>query len=190
MKIPLRYQITECDCGIISLANAITYLYNREEIETKLIYGIFEYFYRLNVTKDGGGISKINLMSLTNVLNSENTKMKMIFKMIDNDKYNSTINTKEIIDWINSGGVAIPRVWQTCEHYILVTKIDQNYVYIFDPYLFDKDYYTDDECVEDIYDQPYKYNRKVKIERFNSKTTKDFSLVENENSGILLIKRK
>ena len=32
MKIPLRYQVSEYDCGPTSLLNALNYLFQREEI--------------------------------------------------------------------------------------------------------------------------------------------------------------
>lgn len=43
MKIPLRYQNTEYDCGTTSFINALAYLYNREEIPIELIKMIYKY---------------------------------------------------------------------------------------------------------------------------------------------------
>ena len=43
MKSPLRYQITEFDCGSVSLVNCISYLFDREEIPTELIKVISTY---------------------------------------------------------------------------------------------------------------------------------------------------
>ena len=37
MKIPLRYQMSEYDCGPISMLNAISYLFEREEIPPEVI---------------------------------------------------------------------------------------------------------------------------------------------------------
>lgn len=37
MKTPLRYQITEFDCGSVSLINCIVFLFEREEIPAELI---------------------------------------------------------------------------------------------------------------------------------------------------------
>ena len=37
MKIPLRFQITEFDCGAVSLLNCLSFLYEREEIPAVLI---------------------------------------------------------------------------------------------------------------------------------------------------------
>ena len=39
MKIPLRFQITEFDCGTVALQNAISYLYDRENVPAEFTYG-------------------------------------------------------------------------------------------------------------------------------------------------------
>jgi len=43
MKIPLRFQITEYDCGTTSLINALVYLFEREEIPVTLLKAIHRY---------------------------------------------------------------------------------------------------------------------------------------------------
>lgn len=37
MKVPLRFQNTEYDCGTTTYINALAYLFNREEIPIQLI---------------------------------------------------------------------------------------------------------------------------------------------------------
>ena len=37
MKNPLHYQISECDCGPTSMLNAVSYLFEREEIPPEII---------------------------------------------------------------------------------------------------------------------------------------------------------
>ena len=37
MKIPLRYQNTEYDCGTTAFINALAYLYDREDVPVSLI---------------------------------------------------------------------------------------------------------------------------------------------------------
>ena len=37
MKSPLRYQITDFDCGSVSLINCLTYLFEREEVPAELV---------------------------------------------------------------------------------------------------------------------------------------------------------
>ena len=43
MKTPLRYQITEFDCGSVSLINCIVFLFERNEIPAELIKAISTY---------------------------------------------------------------------------------------------------------------------------------------------------
>lgn len=43
MKVPLRYQVTEFDCGTISLLNVLSYLYERNEIPAELVKVIHRY---------------------------------------------------------------------------------------------------------------------------------------------------
>ena len=41
MKVPLRYQNTEYDCGTTSFVNALAYLYDREDIPVELLTKYF-----------------------------------------------------------------------------------------------------------------------------------------------------
>lgn len=43
MKVPLRFQVTEFDCGTVSLLNAFSYLFDREELPALLVKKINEY---------------------------------------------------------------------------------------------------------------------------------------------------
>ena len=43
MKIPLRYQNTEYDCGTTSFVNALAYLYDRENIPIELLKAIYRF---------------------------------------------------------------------------------------------------------------------------------------------------
>ena len=61
MKVPLRYQNTEYDCGTTSFVNALAYLYDREDIPIELLKTIYKF--TLDVEgKDGiegtGGTSR------------------------------------------------------------------------------------------------------------------------------------
>jgi hypothetical protein len=56
MKIPLRYQISEYDCGPTSLLNAMSFLFQREEITPELIRNIM--LYSLDSYGSGGVLGK------------------------------------------------------------------------------------------------------------------------------------
>ena len=64
-------------------------------------------------------------------------------------------NLKEI----NNNGAIIARCWQSCEYYVLITKIDENFVYIFDPYYLEEDYYYNDEDVSIVFHETFTHNR-------------------------------
>ena len=40
MKNPLRYQVSEYDCGPTSLLNAVSFLFEREEIQPEILRNI------------------------------------------------------------------------------------------------------------------------------------------------------
>ena len=75
------------------------------------------------------------------------------------------------------------------DHYIIVTKIDKKYVYIFDPYYLEKDYYKKDKSIKIILNKPFTHNRKVDINRFFSNDNKDFSLGETTKRECVLINK-
>ena len=137
--------------------------------------------------KDGTSSNAIcELSELLNKIGSENG-MNIECKDVTNIlNINDDEFKKEILD----GAVAILRVNQSVEHYVLLTKIDDEYAYLFDPYYLPINCYNNDEDCEIIKDKPFEYNRKIKISRLESNTRKDFSLVQNENKQIILIKRK
>ena len=101
MKVPLRFQITEYDCGTVSLLNAFSYLFDREELPALLV-------------------KQINKYTL--------------------DCYDENGNLENIKTCLNNNGVVLMRCYQTEEHYVIITKIKNKKVYIFDPYYFDKNF--------------------------------------------------
>ena len=191
MKIPLRFQITEFDCGTVSLQNAISYLFERESIPAELVRAIS--LYTLDCyDKDGklgqGGTSveAINLMThwFTNYSKKNDFGIKcehLIKEEVDIEKIRKCINKK---------GCVLVRSYLEEEHYIIVTDMDEYNVYIWDPYYLDEKYYDSEKYVEIIFTEPFKYNRKVSLNRFNSLTKKDFSLGPIEKRECVLFNRK
>lgn len=85
--------------------------------------------------------------------------------------------------------IAIVRLYQNCDHYCLLTKLDDEYAYLFDPYYLNINYYDNDTEVEIIKDRPFEFNRKVKKDRMEQHTSNDFALVRGENSEIIILER-
>lgn len=109
--------------------------------------------------------------------------------MYEYSKKDISIYNLDLQKKVNEGAVAIVRLFQDCEHYCLLTKIDEDYAFLFDPYYLNINYYDGDNDVEIIKDRPFEFNRKVKKERMEGNTTKDFALVKKEHSEIIIIER-
>ena len=191
MKTPLGFQITEFDCGTVSLKNAISYLFKRDEIPAELIKAIHKYTLDSS-DKEGnigqGGTSREAVDKLTNWItkyaNSKNFGIKCEHLL------GEELTLEKICDCLNNDGCVFIRCWQTCEHYAIITKINKNKVYIFDPYYLDKNEYVKDKEVKIVLNKPFTHNRVVLLDRLFSETTKDFSLGKIPNRECVLMNRK
>lgn len=190
-KTPLDYQITEYDCGTTTIMNALRYLYDREEISPNVI----KYIMKETLDQKGsggevgkGGTTTDATLKIANwLIESEENDMDMHITMLVGNEY--SIDNPILINAIKHGGVAVLRVYQETEHYALLTKLDEEYAYIFDPYYFDISYYDNDESVEIIKDRPFEYNRKVALKRLREDTNNDFSLVKRDDSVIIIMEK-
>ena len=191
MKIPLRYQNTEYDCGTTSFVNALAYLYDREDIPVELLKAIYRF--TLDVENDEGvvgmgGTSRSHAEKLAKYFvkyANENSKFDINCEIL----YGKDVNLENMKKCLDKNGVIIARCWQDEEHYVLITKIDSNFAYIFDPYYLEEDYYVDDEDVAIVLHETFTHNRLVKIERLFDSSHKDFSLLEEDKRSIILINK-
>ncbi len=191
MKVPLRYQVTEFDCGTVSLLNSLSYLFEREEIPAELVRAI--HLYTLDCYDEEGnigqgGTSREAINKLTHWITRFSSKKNfgIICKRLEKDE----VTLESIRECLKNNGVVFIRCFQECEHYVIITKIGLKYAYIFDSYYVKSGYYKKDKMVKPIYDKPFNYNRKVKIKRIFSQTTKDFALGNVDLRECVLINRK
>ena len=189
-KTPLMYQITEYDCGTTCVLNAIKYLFNREEIAPQMYKRIL--LETLDKSFNGelgkGGTTNESLKKLCDELFVKGTQQLDIIskELLQN---NISIYNKELEIEINNGNVAILQVYQDVAHYVLLTKIDEEFAYIFDPYYLPINYYDNDNSIEIIKDKGFEFNRKVKKERLDSNTKLDFSLLKDDKGQIIILKK-
>lgn len=191
MKVPLRYQNTEYDCGTTSFVNALAYLYDREDIPIELLKTIYKF--TLDVEgKDGiegtGGTSRKHAELLAKYFieyANKNDKFDINCKILNG----KDVTLEKMKKALEDNGVIIARCWQDTEHYVLITKIDDNFVYIFDPYYLGEDYYVKDDDVAIVLHETFTHNRLVKIERLFDESLKDFSLLEESKRSIILMNR-
>ncbi|MBD5464808.1 MAG: peptidase C39 [Lachnospiraceae bacterium] len=189
MKNPLHYQISEYDCGPTAMLNAISFLFEREEISPVVIRNIMLYCldcYNGEGIMGKNGTSRAAMMFLSNWLN----EFGKIGQLSVSSSYLSGKSVwvgKEslIYDALRRGGVVIVRVFFECDHYVLLTGIKEEKILMFDPY------YVEEEFAEpgilQVNDQPFWYNRIVNEEYFNRETIELYALgpVENREAIIL-----
>lgn len=168
MKNPLRYQISEYDCGPTSLLNALSFLFQREEISPELIRNIM--LYSLDCYGSGvlgkSGTSRMAMTFLSNwldgvgktgILPIESRHLSGREVRMDSDS--------RIVDALHRNGVAVVRLFFEGEHYVLVTGEKDGRVFLFDPY-----YLPDGPVSEEVastLEQPFRYNRVVPFSSFN-----------------------
>lgn len=180
MKNLLNYQTSEYDCGPVSLTNAIRYLFDREEIYPDIIKYIM--LYSLDSYNDKGEIGKFGtsasaMMFLSSWLNQFG-KMKgfpiTCEFLAGEDVFLS--QTSKIVAALQQGGAVILRLFLDVGHYVLLTGIEGDNVYLFDPYYVElDDPELDQEFLEEgitfITDQPKRANRLISMNRLNRLTT-------------------
>lgn len=186
MKSPLRYQITEFDCGTVSLINAISYLYDREEIPSKLIRSIYVYTLDCHNTK-GIMNDKEMIDDLCNWIVKYSSRND--FDLVCKHLTNSDVNYDNILKCIRENGCAFVKCYQDDPHYTIITNINELNTYMFDPYYMDFDSYVDDNEVRCVQSKPFEYNRIVRTDRVFSEETKDFSLGKISKRECVLMNR-
>ncbi len=190
MKIPLRFQITEFDCGTLALQNAISYLFERETIPAEVIRAISKY--TLDCYDDcgnigQGGTSKEAVDKMTKWFC--NYVKKHNFKIEVQHLLGVDVKLKEIEECISNNGCVLLRTYQTEEHYVLITNIDDNFVYLWDSYYLDENYYETDTEVKIVLDKPFHYNCVITRARLLSNTKDDFALGPIENRECVLFNK-
>lgn len=185
MKIPLRFQNTEYDCGTTTLVNALAYLFDREDIPVELLKAIYRY--TLDAEDGHKGTSVEAMDKLTNYF----------MKYASNNDFGIKCNryVKEEVTYdvikkcIDNKGAVVARCYMDCEHYVLITNINEDFTYLFDPYYLEEDYYVNDDDISISLNSNFTHNRVVKTTRLFSESKDDFSLMEKEKRDIVCIKR-
>ena len=191
MKTPLRYQITEFDCGTVSLINCVAYLFDREDIPAELIKAI--HTYTLDCYDDKGNLGEggtsreaVKFLSrwLTSYSETKDFGVKCTYLS------GKDVTLEQIKHCIKNGGCVNFRTYQEVEHYVTITGIDDSYLYIFDPYFQDVNTYVNDRYIYLIDNEPFKYNRKVSIDRFLSNKRLECALGPINKRECVLFRKK
>jgi len=169
MKNPLLYQRSEYDCGPTAMLNAISYLFDREEIPPELIRNIMLYCldcYGADSVSGKSGTSCTAMMFLSNWLNGFGKVGRLPVSsqyLTGRDVY---IDAQSFIcDGLRRGGAVVVRLFFDEWHYVLLTGWENDQVFLFDPYYRDTPF--EQEEIRCVTDHPFAYNRIVPQSFFN-----------------------
>ena len=190
MKTPLRYQASEFDCGPTAVLNAISFLYDTEEIPPDFIKKIYE------VSLDnylGGrafysGTSMISMCYLSGWMDSyaRHSNFPLHTEFYQGSGV-SLCDDSPILKCLRNGGAAVVRCILETDHYITLTGIDGDHIHVFDPY------YEDDPPagpgVTLINDRPKEMNRKIDISVMNCNASCDYAFCSLKHRCAMLIYR-
>ena len=196
MKTPLHYQISDYDCGPTSMLNAISFLFEREQIPPEIVRNIM--LYCLDCHSSDGipgklGTSCSAMMFLSNWLNNFGKMDLLPISSYYISQEKVFIGQSSLInDTLVRGGAVVARLFYDEWHYVLITGIKDDNLLLFDPYYRETAF--DDKDIKIVLDKPFEYNRIVPISYFNNDKeelysfagvdTREAVLILNENTKI------
>lgn len=138
MKVPFRLQTSEFDCVPTTALNALSYLYERNEIPPLAIQRIFMYCLDSVSSKQniGHGTTPYAVQLFGNWLNEfRKNRFRNSAKYISGAEVNLKRNNA-LSRTLNRNGVAMLRVKGDANtwHYILGLKFEGDWLHAFDPY--------------------------------------------------------
>lgn len=137
MKSPLRYQVTEADCGKTSFVNALMYLFDREDIPPQVVDYVTRVTGDCNICVNGymRGTSAHALAFMAAWCNDYLVKSGFPIRCqaLMGDEV-SMAEGSPLVEGIRSGAVAVCGCKIMVDHYVLVVGIEGDSVLIFDPY--------------------------------------------------------
>lgn len=189
MKNPLHYQLTEYDCGPTAMLDAVSFLFEREEIPPEIVRNIMLYCldcYGSEGTPGKSGTSCTAMMFLSNWLDGfGRTGQLSISCEYLSGKSVVLHRDSRINDALKRGGVAVVRLYFDVAHYVLLTGIDGDNIFMFDPYYVDKPFPQKDITVTS--EHPFAYNRIVPSRYLDSETHELYAMGEEERREAVLL---
>lgn len=189
MKNPLNYQTSEYDCGPTSMLNAMSFLFQREDVPPEIIRNIIIYCLDC-YGEDGGsgksGTSRMAMMFLSNWLNGFG---KAGYLPISSRHLSGeAVNLRQdgsIRDALRRGGAVVALVDLVGWHYVLLTGLRDEQVYLFDPYYMDAPF--PGEEIQLVEDHPREYNRIVPVRYFEREEQDLYAFGPTESREAVLL---
>ena len=189
MKNPLHYQLSEYDCGPTSMLNAMSYLFEREKLSPELLRNIMLYCldcYGADGSTGKSGTSCMAMMFLSNWLNGFGSAghLPVSSLFLSGEAVNFSQNGL-LRDALCRGGVAVVRVDLEGWHYVLLTGIKGEDVYMFDPYYQEEPFLGEE--IKMVADHPREYNRIVPARYFDREVLEIYAFGPKEGREAVLL---
>lgn len=138
MKTPLRWQASEYDCVPTTFVNALSYLFDREDIPPVVVQRVYLYCLdSISARREfGHGTSDYATALLANWLAEfRHRKFAVDAEVLEGTSVGFGGGSK-ISECLNAGGVALLGVTHYGRHwhYILALRVEDRWLYAFDPY--------------------------------------------------------
>ena len=189
MKTPLRYQITEYDCGPTSLLNAVSFLFEREEIPPEIVRNIM--LYSLDTFGTDGvsgksGTSHTAMLFLSHWLDGfgKTGRLRIRSDYLTGRDVNLGADSR-IVSALRRGGAAVVRLDLDGWHYVLLTGIEGDGVFVFDPYDPAEPFPAED--VTFVQGHGGQYNRIVPSARFETQELRPYGFGPYEQREAVLL---
>ena len=169
MPIPLSYQISEYDCGPVSLINALNILFDRKTISPCIIKTIYQY--TLDCVDTCGrmgrkGTSPQAIQFVADWLNhyARCCNFPIQCRSLTPEEIAFTPDSP-LVKALESGCVAVIRCRLEVPHYVLATGVQDGWVQLWDPYHLEVTIHKN--TIHQVDDHPYRYNRLVRFDQAN-----------------------
>ena len=183
MKTPLSYQVTPNDSAPVAIINALSNLYEREELDSYLIEGIYTLSYNLLVSKESNGTEGI--CHISRFLESEMKGRGLAVKYLCSHEVFLGPGCS-LYRTLDNGGKAVAKIFSKVGvRYITITSLTNDYLYYFDPY-----YGT--ECGEDIEiltHMPFLANKRIKMPNLSQVASDHVKGIKQEEKELVLFER-
>ena len=190
MKNPLRYQMSEYDCGPTTLLNAISFLFEREEIPPEIIRSVM--LYSLDCFGADGisgkrGTSRTAMMFLSNWFNGYGAtgQLNISSQYMSGDCV-CLGKDSVLTDGLRRGGVACVRVFYDEWHYVLLTGCEDGFVFAFDPY-YREESFPQAPDIRILTDSPLQENRAIPEHYLNREELELYALGPKETREAVLL---
>lgn len=166
MKNPLRYQMTEYDCGPTSLLNAVSFLFEREQIPPELVRSVMLFCLDCFGADGAAGKCGTSCMAMQFLCSwlegfGRAGHLPMRASYLSGRDVHFSANGR-LRDALRRGGAAVVRLDLGGAHYVLLTGIEGDEVSLFDPYAGG----PVQPGARVVSDHPAEYNRIVSVRNF------------------------